>query len=536
MPTYNLAYLLERTTERFPDREAVVCGAKRWTFAQLNAAADSVAAGLAARGIEPGDRVALSCVNSPDFTVAYFAILKAGATVVPLNVLLRAREIEFHLRDSGAKAYLCFDGTPELPIGAEGRAAFEAAENCRVFVPIGSGLGIRGGIEPSLDTLVADNAPHTTVETDEDDTAVILYTSGTTGNPKGAELRHRNMRDNALLAEALFGADERDPDRYLCVLPLFHSFGQTVVQNSAIAFGGTIVMMPRFEPAEALDLMASENVTFFAGVPTMYWSLLPAAASATGEAVPWATLRVAVSGGAALPVAIHEQFENTFGLQILEGYGLSETSPVACFTPRGPEVRVGSIGRPVPGVDVRLLDPNTWSEVDPHLDGTGRTAVGEIAIRGHNVMKGYFNNESATAAVLREDWFRTGDLAVRDQDGYYYIVDRSKDMIIRGGFNVYPREIEEILCAHPDISLAAVVGVPHDSHGEEIHAYVILQPGVTRSAADIVSWTKTQVAAYKYPRTVEIVETLPMTATGKILKRELRTRGTDVRGAEVRES
>ena len=173
MPTYNLAYILERTTERFPDREAVVCGAKRWTFAQLNAAADSVAAGLAARGIEPGDRVALSCVNSPDFTVAYFAILKAGATVVPLNVLLRAREIEFHLRDSGAKAYLCFDGTPELPIGAEGRAAFEAAENCRVFVPIASGLGIRGGIEPSLDTLVADNAPHTTVETDEDDVVRI---------------------------------------------------------------------------------------------------------------------------------------------------------------------------------------------------------------------------------------------------------------------------------------------------------------------------------------------------------------------------
>jgi long-chain acyl-CoA synthetase len=524
MPTYNLAYLLERTTERFPDREAVVCGTQRWTFSQLNAASNSVAAGLAARGVGPGDRVALSCVNVPGFTVAYFAILKAGATVVPLNVLLRGREIEFHLRDSGAKAYLCYDGTPELPIGAEGRAAFEAVEDCKVFIRIGGGLGIRGGLEPSLDGLIAENADYATVATEEDDTAVILYTSGTTGNPKGAELRHRNMRDNALLAEALFGADERGPDRYLCVLPLFHSFGQTVVQNSAIAFGGTIVMMPRFEPAEALALMADEKVTFFAGVPTMYWSLLPEAASDRTGSVPWATLRVAVSGGAALPVAIHEQFENTFGLKILEGYGLSETSPVACFAPRGSEVRVGSIGRPVAGVDIRLLDPTTWVDVDPVLDPTGRTAVGEIAIRGHNVMKGYFNNGPATAAVLRDDWFRTGDLAVRDQDGYYYIVDRSKDMIIRGGFNVYPREIEEILCSHPDISLAAVVGVPHDSHGEEIHAYVIPQANATLSEHDVVSWMKTQVAAYKYPRTVEIVETLPMTATGKILKRELRTR------------
>ncbi len=356
------------------------------------------------------------------------------------------------------------------------------------------------------------------IAVDDDDTAVILYTSGTTGQPKGAELRHRNMRDNALAGADLFGADAENPDTYLCVLPLFHSFGQTVMQNGAFAFGGTVVMLPRFEPAAALGLMLRESVTFFGGVPTMYWSLLSVLDESIDIARLAENLRVAVAGGAALPVEVHRQIQERFGVTVLEGYGLSETSPVASFSRLGSQVRVGSIGTPITGVEMTLIDPGSWEELKP-----GEDVIGEIAIRGHNVMKGYYNRPEATRESISPDgWFRTGDLAHRDADGWYFIVDRSKDMIIRGGFNVYPREIEELLITHPSVSLAAVIGVPHESHGEEIKAYVIPEPGGTVTPDELVEWSKAQLAAYKYPRVVEVVETLPMTATGKILKRELR--------------
>ena len=354
-----------------------------------------------------------------------------------------------------------------------------------------------------------------TVGTDEDDTAVILYTSGTTGQPKGAELRHRNMRDNALAGADLFGASVERPDTYLCVLPLFHSFGQTVIQNGAFAFGGTVVMLPRFDARAALAVMGKENVTFFAGVPTMYWGLLGALDESVDVERLAANLRVAAAGGSALPVEVHKDFERRFGVTILEGYGLSETSPVASFSPYGQPARVGSIGVPMPGVEMKLLQTGSWDEVEEAGE------IGEIAIKGHNIMKGYYNRPEATDEVIRDGWFRSGDLGRRDEDGWYYIVDRSKDMIIRGGYNVYPREVEEVLMTHPDVSLAAVVGVPHESHGEEIKAYVILNPGATVTSDELVEWGKQEMASYKYPRLVRIVDSLPMTATGKILKREL---------------
>ena len=366
------------------------------------------------------------------------------------------------------------------------------------------------------------SATFDTVETDEDDTAVILYTSGTTGQPKGAELRHRNMRDNALLGESLFGVDPENPDTFLCVLPLFHSFGQTVIQNGSAASGGTVVMLPRFEAGAALQLMQDEGITFFAGVPTMYWGLLGALKEA-GDSVDVeklaATLRVAAAGGSALPVEVHKDFKDKFGVTILEGYGLSETSPVASFSPFDAEPRVGSIGIPIPGVEMKLLEPGTWDEVN--ADNSDPDAIGEIAIKGHNIMKGYYGRPDATDEAIQDGWFRSGDLGRRDEDGWYYIVDRSKDMIIRGGYNVYPREIEEVLMTHPDVSLAAVIGVPHESHGEEIKAVVILEDGATVTEDELVAWGKEQMAAYKYPRVVEFVPSLPMTATGKILKREL---------------
>ncbi|MBV6726277.1 long-chain-fatty-acid--CoA ligase [Nocardioides daeguensis] len=518
----NLAAFLENSAQSYPDRTAIVFGDTRLSYPQVNGAANQVANLLVSRGIKPGDKVALSCPNLPYFTIVYYGILKAGASVVPLNVLLKGREIAYHLGDSDAKAYFAFQGTPELPIGAEAHEGFQAARDnggCEHFFVITADPTAPSPVEgtETLGQALAGQAPtFDTVEVSDDDTAVILYTSGTTGQPKGAELRHRNMRANALIGEDLFGADPTRPDTYLCVLPLFHSFGQTVIQNGAFAYGGTVVMLPRFEAGPAIALMLKEKVTFFAGVPTMYWGLLNALDETVDVKTLAENLRVAVAGGAALPVEVHHQFEERFGVVILEGYGLSETSPVASFSRLGSPVRVGSIGTPIPGVEMKLLEPETWDEVkDPE-------GIGEIAIKGHNVMKGYYKRPEATAEAISADgWFRSGDLGRRDADGWYYIVDRSKDMIIRGGFNVYPREIEEVLLTHPAISLAAVIGVPHESHGEEIKAFVILKPGASATPEEIVAWSKEEMAAYKYPRIVEVVDALPMTATGKILKREL---------------
>ncbi|HEX5988397.1 MAG TPA: long-chain fatty acid--CoA ligase [Nocardioides sp.] len=520
----NLAGLLEDSAARYPDRVAIVfpgqAGDTRLTYAQVNGAANQVANLLVSRGIQPGDKVALSCPNLPYFTIVYFGILKAGATVVPLNVLLKGREVAYHLDDSDAKAYFCFQGTPELPIGAEGKAGFDQTDGCEHFFVITADPAAESPIEgaETMGRAMAQQPPtFDTVETDDDDTAVILYTSGTTGQPKGAELRHRNMRDNALIGKELFGADAERPDTYLCVLPLFHSFGQTVIQNGAFAFGGTVVMLPRFEAGAALALMDREEVTFFAGVPTMYWGLLGALADSQVDVDKIArNLRIAAAGGSALPVEVHKDFEKKFGVTILEGYGLSETSPVASFSIYGQPPRVGSIGVPIPGVEMKLLKPESWEEIEWTPD-----AIGEIAIKGHNIMKGYYGRPDATEQAIQDGWFRSGDLARRDEDGWYYIVDRSKDMIIRGGFNVYPREVEEVLMTHPDVSLAAVVGVPHESLGEEVKAFVILNPDAKTTPEELVEWSRQEMAAYKYPREVVIVDSLPMTATGKILKREL---------------
>jgi long-chain acyl-CoA synthetase len=520
---YNLATLLEAGAAAHPDRDAIVVGDIRLTYGQVDALASQVASMLSGCGIQPGDKVALSCPNTPHFTIAYFGILKAGATVVPLNVLLKAREVAYHLADCDARAYLCFEGTPELPMGAEGHAGFQAADGCELFLVITADAAAPSPI-PGTETIfqaIAGASPQfETSATSQDDTAVILYTSGTTGQPKGAELRHRNLRDNVLMGSTTFDARAERPDRFLAVLPLFHAFGQTCVQNTALAFGGTIIMMPRFEAHAALALMVREEVSFFAGVPTMYWGLL-GAADEPGDPVDLdalrASLRVAVSGGSALPVEIHKAFEARFGITILEGYGLSETSPVASFSTWGEPARPGSIGVPAPGVEMSLIEPGTWDEVAWTPD-----AIGEIAIRGTNIMKGYYKRPEATAAAISPDgWFRSGDLAKRDAEGWYYIIDRTKDLIIRGGFNVYPREVEEVLITHPAVSLAAVIGVPDESHGEEVKAYVILQPGASVPAEELVAWSRENMAAYKYPRSVVIVDSLPMTATGKILKREL---------------
>ncbi|QCB97953.1 long-chain fatty acid--CoA ligase [Arthrobacter sp. PAMC25564] len=513
----NLSMLLEDSARSFPDRDAVAFGDQRLTYAELESLANQVAHLLLARGIQPGDRVALTCPNVPWFPVIYNGILKAGGVVVPLNVLLRTREVRYHLEDSGARVYFCFDGSDQLPTGETGREAFGATSTCESFFAIPSGpegATSLGGVETVAQAIAGRSNTFEPVATKPDDTAVILYSSGTTGQPKGAEVTHSNMVLNALAANRLCGSSPDRPDRFLVTLPLFHSFGQTMTQNAGFATGSTLVMLPRFEPKRVLALMEREEITFFSGVPTMYWSLLNSVTDDVDVERIAKNLRLALSGGSPLPVDVLHRFEKRFGIHVLEGYGLSETSPSVLSEPPGSEPRPGSVGLPIWGIEVRLIDYD-WNTLD------GADVVGEIAVRGHNVMKGYFGRPEATAEVMKDGWLRTGDLAKRDQDGWYYIVDRAKDMVIRGGYNVYPREIEEVLLTNPEVSLAAVIGVPHEVHGEEVKAFVILKEGSTLTAEELRSWSEIQMAAYKYPRVIEIVTSLPMTATGKILKRQL---------------
>ncbi|MDX6368166.1 MAG: long-chain acyl-CoA synthetase [Nocardioidaceae bacterium] len=513
----NLSMVLEDSARNLPGRDALVLGSTRLTYAEVDAAAASVANLLVSIGVQPGDKVALSCPNIPAFPIAYYGILKAGAVVVPLNVLLKAREVAYHLDDCDAKAYLCFEGTPELAMGTEGWGGFTQTKGCEHFFVITADASRPSPIEGATtlgSALAEQSTAFETVVTSADDTAVILYTSGTTGQPKGAELTHANMVLNALSDARLHGTPDPGYDTHLVTLPLFHSFGQTVQLNGGFAEGCTLVLLPRFDAKAALGLMQTETITFFAGVPTMYWGLLGALDDSVDVHQIAANLRVAVSGGSSMPVEILREFKERFHVQVKEGYGLSETSPVATFNPRGAEPRPGSIGTPIWGVEVKLLDPDGTTIDDADT-------VGEIAIRGYNVMKGYYKRPDATAEVMRDGWLRTGDLARRDCDGYYSIVDRAKDMIIRGGLNVYPREVEDVLMTHPDVSLAAVVGVPHESHGEEVKAFVIRNDGAQVTEDEIIAWAREQMASYKYPRSIEFRDSLPMTSTGKILKREL---------------
>ena len=514
----NLAAVLEHSAKELPEKTALVFGDKRFTYQQVNAAANQIANGLTAAGITKGDKVALSCPNLPYFPMIYYGILKAGAVVVPLNVLLKGREIAYHLKDSQAKAYFCFQGTPELPMAQEGWAGFKNVDGCQHFWVVTADPATPSPIEGAmtLGQLIGKQSPaFETIPTQFEDTAVILYTSGTTGFPKGAELSHANMTLNAIATRDIIHMQAEDV--HALVLPLFHSFGQTCQMNAGFSIGNTLVLIPRFSPEAVLGAMQEEKVTIFVGVPTMYWALLTYEdrenrfnIKAIAE-----TLRIGVSGASSLPLEIIKGIEEKYRIPIVEGYGLSETCPVATFNHLHKARKPGSVGTPIWGVEVKIVDKDR-KEVSVG-------DVGEISIRGHNVMKGYYDKPDATAEAFKEtSWFHTGDLGRKDEDGYVYIVDRVKDMIIRGGFNVYPREIEEVLITHPSVSLASVIGVPHDQHGEEIKAFIVLNEGATAKAEDIIAWSKEQMAAYKYPRIIEIRKSLPMTATGKILKKDLK--------------
>jgi long-chain acyl-CoA synthetase len=521
MAVLNLASLLEHSARLTPDRVAVTCADRHLTYAQLDAAARQVAAGLAALGIRPGDHVALSCPNLPVFPIAYYGILKAGAVVVPMHVLLKPREIAYHLRDSEAKALLVFEGTPELPMAEMARAAVAETASCRHLIVLtlnpAAPSQIAGAM--TLGQLVAGgDASFETRPRSPHDTAVLLYTSGTTGQPKGAELTHGNMTSNAISSYDMFipaAESLLDQQVILITLPLFHSTAQTAQMNAGLYGGFRLVLLPRFEPASVLDTMQRERVGYWVAVPTMYWTLLQHARThAVDTDAIAAHLRLGVSGGAPMPVEVLRDFESTFKVRILEGYGLSEAAPVVTFNQLQRPSKPGTVGLPIHGVDVRLIDD----------DGRppARGARGELLVRGPNVMKGYYNRPDETAAAVKDGWLRTGDIATIDDEGYVTIVDRKKDMIIRGGINVYPREIEDVMMTHPAVSLVAVVGVPDERLGEEVKAFVVRRPGAEIGDAELIAWCREQLAAYKYPRQIEFRDTLPIGPTGKVHKRSLR--------------
>jgi len=512
----NLATLLEESARQYPDKTAVVFDQIRLTYAQVNAMANQLANGLVQAGIRKGDRICVCCPNLPYFPIMVFGILKAGAVVVPLNVLLKRREFAYHLSDSESTGFICFQGTAQLPVLDEAYAGWQDAQTCPNLWVIPTVPGADSPIAgaPTFMDLLHNQPPtFDTVATRPDDTCLIIYTSGTTGRPKGAELTHSNMTINPMIT-ALMGKSTAD-DVLLVVLPLFHSFGFSCQMLAGIYGGATLILQPRFDPAAVLRSFQDEGVTLFSGVPTMYWDLLtyPDLNKFDIEKIA-KSLRLCNSGGAAMPVEVMKRFEEKFNVTILEGYGLSETSPVASFNQLDKPRKPGSIGLPVWGVEMKIVD-HEMNEMP-----VGKT--GEIVIRGHNIMKGYYKRDEANDEAFRGGWFHSGDVGYKDEDGYFYIVDRVKDMIIRGGFNVYPREVEEVLMTHPDISLAAVIGIPHEEYGEEVVAYVIPQLGSAITESDVIAWAKKEMAAYKYPRHIEIVKSLPLGPTGKILKTELR--------------
>ena len=489
----NLGQILSDSAARDGAHVAIKLDDAELSYAMLDGACAHIAGLLKARGVGPGDRVALMIPNVPYFAVCYYGILRAGAIVVPMNVLNKRREVSFYLRDSGAKLLFAWHGfLEEAAPGAQ-----DVGCECIAVSP-GEFEQLVGAADPVAEI----------VDCAESDTAVLLYTSGTTGTPKGAELTHANLLRNCLVAGALFGLGAEGV--VLGALPLFHSFGQTCAMNATIEGGGTLTLIPRFDPDKALEIIERDQVNVFEGVPTMYGAMLHAPGH---EQRDTSSLRVCASGGAAMPVELMRGFERAFNCVILEGYGLSETSPVASFNHPGRERKPGSIGTAIEGVEMKVVD----DEDNDLPDGE----VGEIVIRGHNVMKGYWGRPDATAEAIREGWFHSGDMARRDQEGYFYIVDRKKDMIIRGGFNVYPREIEEVFYEHPSVREAAVVGIPHDQYGEEIGAAVALKEGATATPEELREFVKGQVAAFKYPRYVWLVDELPKGPTGKILKREI---------------
>jgi long-chain acyl-CoA synthetase len=501
--SFNLAVILSETAHASPDRPVATFDGGRLGYAELDQASGLLAANLAAAGIEPGDRVALQLPNIPQFLISYFGILKAGAVVVPLNVLLRAPEVAYHLADSGARALITWAG-----VLAE---AVKGAEAAGVDAIYAVGAEKAPDVAAPFERLLDPAAPSVeTVTRQPTDTAVIVYTSGTTGRPKGAELTHIQLYMNADIPGRLF--DVQPDDVVITALPLFHVFGLSSILDVCVRFGCTMSLIPRFTAATALTAIQRDRATIFEGVPTMFADLL---SCPDLDRYDLSSLRVAISGGASIPAPVLDAFEQRFGVVILEGYGMTETASTTTFNISAAERRAYSVGKPIWGTQTQV-----WDDEGGRLP-PGREHVGEIVTRGLHVMKGYWHNPEATAAAFTGDWLHTGDLGYVDEDGFLFVVSRKKELIIRGGYNVYPSEIENVLHAHPAIAEAAVVGVPDERLGEEVMAVIVLRAGMELAEHDLMAYCRGQLAPYKCPRIHQFRTELPKNTLGKVLKDEL---------------
>ena len=496
----NIAQFLIDSAARRPEHPAVIFEGKEIAYAELNRRTDALAWGLKERGLVPGDVAVLMMPNSSDWITAYYALAKLGAVVLPVNFLYRTEELSHIFRDSGA---VFFIGSPDYLT----YAAPLVRASKRFHSAFTAGKNAVEGFEP-LETLFLERGAFPVHQTQDNDTLAIIYTSGTTGLAKGAMLTHGSLGSNARTVADMRYTEPHDVS--LAVLPLFHIYGQTSSLNASVYLGLTIRLWKHFDEAEVFSAIEKEESSILIAVPTIFNRLAEMAAKTPPGR---SSLRFCVSGGASLPVEILQRFEKLFKVTIYEGYGLTECSPVCVENPYGRRTKPGSIGLPIPGFQARVV--NEQDRDVPSGD------VGELIVQGPGVMKGYLNQPEATEATLRGGWLHTGDLARRDEDGYIYIVDRKKEMIIRGGYNVYPREVEEILYGHPAVLECAVIGIPHQDLGEEVGAVVVLRQGASATPEEIRDYVKERIAPYKYPRVVRFVPELPKTNTGKILKRSI---------------
>jgi long-chain acyl-CoA synthetase len=496
----DLVKILEDNLQFRAEKPAMFYGENFDTYGEVYRRASSIAGALLERGLEPGQRIGIHLANIPEFVYTYFGTLMAGCQVIPINVMLKPGELAFLARDSDIRFVVT-----QPPFAENVVLAREQAPSIKEVFCIH---------EPTPGTTPFDELLGRPVATrpkvrGPDRVAVIFYTSGTTGKPKGAMLTHKNLYTNALATAKAYEYVEKDV--ILFGMPLFHASGLTNVLNASFSQGASVVMMPRFSVEDAFAAVKRHPVTVFIGVPTMYHQIL--------KHPHWGilkkdSLRVFIVGAAPMPKALFEDVSKRYNLPITEGYGLTETSPVVAHNPLDGVKKIGSVGLPVSGVSVRVVDPE-----DNDLPAG---QVGELLVKGPNVMAGYLNQPEETQATLRGGWLHTSDLARIDEDGYIFIVDRIKDIILTGGANIYPREIEEVLHTHPAVNEAAVIGVPDEEKGELATAFIIPKKGQTVSERDIISFCKDRMAVYKAPRKVFFVEELPRNPSGKVLKRLLR--------------
>lgn len=504
-----LSGLLEQTCKRFPQRKAIYFYGQEMNYQELWDKVSRFAAGLSDMGLEKGDRVAIMLPNCPQYVIAYYGIVKAGGIVVQVNPMSAEREIEHYLSDSGTKAIVVYG-----PLLSKVEEAFGSSNLMKkIVVELPPVENVYENNSVGFATfLVSSMSPSPSVECTPEDIAVLQYTGGTTGRSKGAMLTHQNVAVNAYQTFQLMGGEREEQERFLTVLPLFHVYGMTVAMNAAILGGAELIMLPRFDLQETLETIKLTRPTIFPGVPTMYVAIN---SHPQAEDYGISSIRICVSGSAPMPVEVMREFERKTQATIIEGYGLSEASPVTHFNPLDHR-KPGSIGTPIAFTEAKIVDLTDGTKELPPNE------TGELIVRGPQVMKGYWNMPEETAGTIRHGWLFTGDIARKDEDGYYYIVDRKKDMIIASGYNVYPRDVEEVLYQHPKIQEAVVVGVPDPYRGETVKAFIVIKQGESLSEEEVITFCREKMAAYKVPRLIEFRDSLPKTAVGKILRRMLK--------------